>query len=121
MSNWCAWMLEMQVREGREHDVRALMEEMVSSTQANEPGTLNYEWSFSADGKICHLYERYVDSEAAMIHGRTFESRFAARFLEFLQPTRFTFYGTPSREVRDSAAPFNPVVMEPASGVTRGR
>jgi quinol monooxygenase YgiN len=119
MSNWCAWMLEMQVQEGRENDVRALMEEMVGATQANEPGTLNYEWSFSDDGKVCHLYERYVDSASALIHGGTFSTRFAGRFLEVLKPTRFTFYGSPSREVIDSAAPFNPTVMKPAAGVTR--
>jgi quinol monooxygenase YgiN len=117
--SWCAWMLEMQVREGRENDVHALMEEMVGATNANEPGTLNYEWSFSEDGRVCHLYERYADSEAAMIHGATFASRFAGRFLEVLQPTRFVFYGTPGREVIEAAAPFNPIVMKLASGVTR--
>jgi len=119
MSNWCAWMLEMQVQEGRENDVRALMEEMVAATLANEPGTLNYEWSFSDDGRICHLYERYRDSDAAMVHGRTFGTKFAPRFFEVLAPTRFTFYGSPSDEVRELAAPFNPVVMQPAAAVTR--
>lgn len=116
---WCAWMLEMQVQEGREDDVRALMEEMVEATRANEPGTLNYEWSFSEDGRVCHLYERYADSEAAMIHGGTFAARFAGRFLEVLTPTRFVFYGTPDREVIEAAAPFNPIVLKPAAGVTR--
>lgn len=119
MTEWVAWMLEMQVREGRENDVRALMDEMVGATQANEPGTLNYEWSFSADGRLCHLYERYADSDAAMIHAGTFAARFAGRFLEVLAPTRFTFYGTPSQAVRDAAAPFHPTVMHPAAGVTR--
>jgi quinol monooxygenase YgiN len=119
MGSWCAWMLEMLVQEGREKDVRALMEEMVAATQANEPGTLNYEWSFSEDGTTCHLYERYADSAAAMIHAGTFGARFAGRFLEVLTPTRFTFYGSPGQEVRDAAAPFNPVVMHPAAGVTR--
>jgi len=116
---WCAWMLEMQVVEGREADTRALMSEMVAATQANEPGTLNYEWSFSADGRLCHLYERYADSEAALIHNRTFEAKFAARFFELLKPTRFTFYGSPSREVVATAAALSPVVMHSAEGVTR--
>ncbi|MFA6958099.1 MAG: antibiotic biosynthesis monooxygenase [Thermoanaerobaculia bacterium] len=119
MTSWCAWMLEMDVRDGRGNDVLALMEEMVAATRANEPGTLNYEWSFSADGTICHLYERYADSEAALIHGRTFATRFADRFLDVLQPTRFVFYGSPSEEVIASAGPFNPIVMQPAAGVTR--
>lgn len=116
---WCAWMLEMQVRSGREADVRALMNEMVEATRANEPGTLNYEWSFSDDGTVCHLYERYASSEAALIHAGTFAAKFAARFLDVLQPTRFVFYGSPSREVIEAAAPFGPIVMKPAAGVTR--
>lgn len=119
MANWVAWMLELQVVGGREADVRALMEEMVGATQANEPGTLHYEWSFSADGRVCHLYERYADSAAAMIHAGTFAARFAARFLEVLTPTRFVFYGSPSPEVIAAAAPFNPIVMQPAAAVTR--
>ncbi len=40
-----------------------------------------------------------------MIHGRTFDARFASRFLELLTPTRFVFYGAPSKEVIDGAAP----------------
>ena len=119
MSAWCAWMLELQVRDGRESDVRRLMQEMVGSTMANEPGTMNYEWSFSEDGRTCHLYERYADSEAALIHGRTFGETFAERFFEVLEPKRFVFYGSPSTAVREMAAPFNPVVMRLEAGVTR--
>lgn len=35
------WMLELEVQEGREDNFGVLMAEMVSATQANEPGTLN--------------------------------------------------------------------------------
>ena len=55
MNSHVAWMLELQVQDGRENDLRALMTEMVSATDANEPGALNYEWSTSSDGKQCHL------------------------------------------------------------------
>ncbi|MBI2213278.1 MAG: antibiotic biosynthesis monooxygenase [Acidobacteria bacterium] len=116
---WCAWLLEMDVRQGRENDVRELMHEMVDATEANEPGTLNYEWSFTGDGRVCHLYERYASSDAAMIHCRTFDAKFAARFLDVLTPTRFTFYGSPSHDVQEAAAPFGPVVMHSSAGVTR--
>ena len=62
------WMLELDVQPGRENDLRVLMAEMVSATQANESGALNYEWSTSADGKVCHIYQRYADSAAVMTH-----------------------------------------------------
>jgi quinol monooxygenase YgiN len=41
---------------------------MVEATQKNEAGTLNYEWAISDDRQICHSYERFQDSAAAMAH-----------------------------------------------------
>ena len=119
MKDTVYWILELDVQAGRENDFRALMAEMVGTTQANEPGTLNYEWSTSADGKRCHICERYVDSGAVMTHLGTFGERFAARFLEVLKPTRFVVYGTPSVAVRNALAGFNPVYMEAAAGFSR--
>ncbi len=58
MSAHVCWMLHMQVQEGRHAELRALMDEMSAATHANEPGTLDYEWSLSADGTTCHLWER---------------------------------------------------------------
>jgi quinol monooxygenase YgiN len=119
MSSHVYWMLELDVHPGREDDFRALMAEMVSATQGNEPGTLNYEWATSADGTICHIYERYADSAAVMTHLATFGEQFAGRFLEVLKPTRFMVYGSPSAEVREALAGFEPVYMEPAAGFGR--
>jgi quinol monooxygenase YgiN len=119
MNTHVCWMLEMQVREGRGDDLRALMAEMASATEANEPGTLDYEWSLSADGRTCHLWERYADSAAALVHGATFASRYAARFLDVLAPVRLTLYGSPSDEVKAALAAFSPVLMHPVAGFSR--
>ena len=114
-----SWMLELNVKPGSEKVLRALMNEMVTATRTNEAGTLNYEWSLSADGSVCHLYERYADSAATMTHLATFGAKFASRFLEVLKPVRLTVYGAPSPEVKGALAGFNPVYMEPASGFSR--
>lgn len=116
MPGQVSWMLDLQVQDGREHDFRALMREMVDATHASEPGALNCEWSTTPDGKQCHLYERYADDTAAMMHIGTFGERFAGRFLEILKPTRFVVYGSSSTEVRGALAAVNPVYMEPAAG-----
>jgi quinol monooxygenase YgiN len=112
------WMLELEIQPGREGDFHALMEEMVSATQ-NESGTLNYEWSTSADGKVCHIYERYVDSEAVMIHLGTFGERFADRFMELFKLTRFVVYGSPSSTLKDALADINPIYMQSVGGFGR--
>ena len=54
MSEQVSWFLELAVKSGRSDDVRALIREMVESTQA-EPGALNYEWSISDDESVFHL------------------------------------------------------------------
>ena len=119
MSSQVSWMLELDVQVGRETDFPALMAEMVSTTEANEPGTLDYEWSTSGDGKRCHIYERYLDSAAVLTHLGTFGQSFAGRFLEVLQPVRMVVYGSPSPAVKDALAGLKPVYMEPVAGFSR--
>ena len=119
MSNEISWMLELDVREGREEALRTLMAEMVDATRANEPDTLAYVWNFTGDGRTCHLYERYADSAAVLTHLGTFGARFASRFFDALQPTRFTVYGSPTAAARDALAGLNPVYMAPAAGFQR--
>jgi quinol monooxygenase YgiN len=119
MSDDVYWMLELEVQPGRERALEALMAEMVGATKAGEPGTLNYEWSMSADGKVCHLHERYTDSAALMTHVAAFGEKYAPRFLEALKPVRFVVYGAPTQEVKDALAGFNPVYMRAAAGFRR--
>ena len=119
MSSYVSWILELDIQEGRESDFRALMGEMVDATEANEPGTLAYEWSTSEDGGRCSLYERYVDSAAVLTHLGTFGERFADRFLEIMTPVRLVVYGSPNAAVKDALAGFDPVYMQPAGGFSR--
>ena len=119
MSKNVYWMLELDLQAGREDDFRALMNEMVEATRENEPGTLGYEWSLSEDGKRCHLFEHYANSEATMVHLANFGDKFAARFLDILSPTSFVVYGTPDQQVRDALAAFGASYMQPVGGFTR--
>ena len=119
MNHHVIWTLDMQVAPGRQEDLRALMHEMATATEANEPGTLDYEWSLSEDGTICHLFERYADCAAAEIHMATFDEKYAARFMALLTPTRVTLYGRPNAAIRAGLAPFGAVYMAPAAGFSR--
>ena len=80
MSDIVSWNLQMLVREGQLSDARELMPEMVESTRG-EPGTLGYEWFLDAGGTVCHIHERFADSDAAMVHLGNFGTKFAERFL----------------------------------------
>ena len=119
MSTHVAWMLNMQVQPGRLEALKALMAEMADATRANEPGTLDYEWSLSADGSACDLFERYEDSDSALIHMSTFGAQYAERFFAVLTPQRFTLYGAPNEAVMAGLAPMGAVFMAPAAGFSR--
>lgn len=119
MSKEVYWLLELEIQNGKNPDFDALMNEMVEATKANEPGTLNYEWSTSEDGKQCHIYERYTDSEALLTHLGNFGEKFAERFLAILKPVGFQVYGPASPAVKEALAGFSPTYMNAASGFKR--
>jgi len=118
MSTVVSWNLQLAIRDGRLDDFRSLMNEMVESTRA-EAGAQAYEWFVTEDGTTCHIYERYADSAAAMVHLGTFGSTFAERFLSFVEPTGFSVYGDPSDDVRGVLDGFGAVYLGPFGGFAR--
>ena len=118
MSDAISFVIDLRIKAGEIDNFRALMAEMVASAEANEPGTVNYEWYVSDDERICHIYERYADSQATVTHLGTFAEKFADRFMAVLEPTRFMVYGDASAEVREIVGQFGAVCMNPAAGST---
>lgn len=113
------WIVELAVEDGELDNFRSLMKEMVDATRANEPGTLNYEWSISEDSKTIHIYERYADSAAAVTHMNTFGKKFAERFLAAVDQTRFAVYGNPNNEAKTVLTGVGAVFMTPFGGFSR--
>ncbi len=118
MSSIVSWNLQLSVRDGRLEAGRALMSEMVDLTR-NEPGTIGYEWFLSEDGATCHIYERYADSSAVMVHLGNFGAKFADRFLQCFEPTRLSVYGDPSAEARAGLDGFGARYFEVFGGFFR--
>lgn len=106
-------------KPGKIDALRTLMEEMVESTCA-EPGALVYEWFVSDDEGVVVLYERYADSAAALAHSDTFAAKFAGRFFDLADSTRFTVLGTPSDEVKAALSRPGRVFLQPFGGFARG-
>lgn len=117
MGGTVSWMLTLSVNDRKLDEFRALMDEMVTATR-EEPGTLMYEWFLSDDG-ACHLYERYTDDAATMVHLGNFGSKFAGRFLGCVTPTGFSVYGNPGAEVRQGLSALGPVYLAPFGGFAR--
>lgn len=117
MSAEVSWVLEMNVKPGQLDSWTTLMSEMVAATEANEPGTLAYQWFI--DGSACHLYERYVDSDAVMVHLGSFGEQFAERFMSAADPGLLFVYGNPSAAVRDALAGMQPRYFGDLGGFAR--
>jgi quinol monooxygenase YgiN len=119
MSDHVYWILALDLNEGQTDNFKSLMAEMVEATQQDEPGALNYEWSLSADGKTCHIFERYDSSEATLVHMGNFGKKFAKRFMEVFTPKSFTLYGNPSDDVLKTLAPMQPRQLSSVGGFSR--
>jgi quinol monooxygenase YgiN len=119
MSTAVSWNLRVSVIEGRLEAGKALMDEMVAATETDEPGTLAYECFLSDDGATCHIYERYADSDATMVHPGNFGSKFAERFMGCFAPTGIVVYGAPSDAVQGVLDGFGAVYMGMWGGFSR--
>jgi quinol monooxygenase YgiN len=113
-----SWVFEAAIKPDGLDDYRALAREIVADNAANEPGQTFLEWFI--DDHDVHIYERYVDSAAALTHVQRFVANFVERFLALCTPTRMSVYGEPSDELREAIAGFNPRYLGPVAGHARG-
>ena len=115
MSDNVYWVIELAINPGRFEALKTLVAELLEAKR-NKVGFLTYAVAISDDRQVCHIYERFQDSAAIINHMQSFGPKFSERFFEILKPTRFVIYGTPSAEVKDAVAAFNPVYMTPLAG-----
>ncbi|MCS7008172.1 MAG: antibiotic biosynthesis monooxygenase [Gaiellaceae bacterium] len=118
MEGQVSWVVELAVKEGKLDAFRELMEEMVEGTSA-EPRTLAYEWYISEDGSEVHIYEKYADSDAMIQHVNGFLDRWAGRFMERADITRFVVYGDPSPAAREILDGWGARYLGPWGGFSR--
>lgn len=113
------WFIQAEIRTGKLDALKDLISEMCTRSRDNEPGTLAYEWSISADGTTGHLYERYADSDAALAHLASFGEHFAERFMPLVGALRMSVYGTPSEALSQELSDMEPVYFEKVDGFAR--
>jgi len=119
MSEPVFWIVEGVIQQGALAALRSLIGEMVTITQANEPGTMAYEWFLDSGKQRCHIFERYRDSTAAMIHLRTFEEKFAKRLGLLVKIDRVVVYGNATEELIKALGDEGTVFLLPWAGFTR--
>ena len=118
MDGHVAWIIELALKDGQLDTFEELMREMVEGTSA-EPRTLAYEWYVSEDSGTVHIFEKYADSDAMLIHVNGFLDKWAARFMECVDVTRFVVYGSPSPAAREILDGWRATYMGPWGGFSR--
>jgi quinol monooxygenase YgiN len=119
MTKHIFWLFEVSIKEGHLDPLKELMQEMSTATQQDEPNMLNYEWWINADESACHIFERYEDSAAVMVHLGNFGSKFAERFMSHADPAAITVYGNAGDDVKAALADFGPQYLTQIGGFTR--
>jgi quinol monooxygenase YgiN len=98
---------------------KPIVQKLVAATE-KEPGALAYEYSVGTDGKTVDIYERYVDSKAAVSHlVDNFVPNFSKEFLSVAKGQRFVVYGPASDELKKVLADLQPTYMTLFDGFTR--
>ena len=116
MNGNIVWILELTVKEGKLEELKKVSGELSSYAKENEPGTLVYEWMINENGKKCHIYERYVDSEAAVIHLEKLLGNGIEKVLAVGDPASLVVYGNPSQKAKEILNGLGAVYMEPIGG-----
>lgn len=119
MNSNMSWTFELTLTKGTPEELKKLMLELVESTEKNEPSTLAYEWTINEENTVCHIYERYLDSDSALSHLETFNEKFASRLMDLGNATAFVVYGNPSSELKEALDGFGGIYMLPIGGFIR--
>lgn len=116
MSKGILYLVELNVSEGKEEQLRELAKEMVEST-SKEAGTLHYHWALH--NGVCHTIEHYESNDATVDHLNTFNEKFADRFMSLGTVTSCTVYGEPNAEVKTILDGFGSIYMDTVSSFSR--
>jgi quinol monooxygenase YgiN len=95
-----------------------LIPKLVAATE-KEPGALQFEFNIGNDQKTVDIFERYMDSKAALFHQAESFGPFSKEFFAVAKLTRWVIYGTPSDEFKKANADFHPIYMTPFDGFVR--
>lgn len=84
-----------------------------------EPGTLAYQYSVSADKSTVHIFERYRDSDAFVFHVKETFGPYTERFLELVTVASLVVRGNPNAAARKALDSFNASYMTLFGGFAR--
>jgi quinol monooxygenase YgiN len=91
--------------KGKREEYKKLVQEMSRTVEANEPGTLHYQFYLNRDETKCIVNEIYADSEATLAHINGVASQtILPKIHNVSRISRLEVYGNPSEELQKELA-----------------
>jgi quinol monooxygenase YgiN len=115
MHDEISWQVELTIEPAGSDLFNALTKEMIEAAR-REDGVLVYERFMSEDGGKIFVYERYANSEVALLHLRSFQEKFADAFARLVKRERFVVFGTPTDELKRMLSGFDAEFARPMAG-----
>lgn len=112
------WVFTLNVKPGKFPEFRTLVADIVAASH-QEPGTLAYQYSVSADEATVHIFERYRDSDAFVAHVEQTFGPQAERFMQLVSVASLVVYGNPNAAARAALDSFNATYMTLFDGFAR--
>jgi quinol monooxygenase YgiN len=108
------------IGKGKREEYKRLVQDMSKAVEANEPGTLHYQFYLNRDETKCIVNEIYVNSEAALDHINGVASQtILPKIHNISRISRLDVYGKPSKELQKVLADIVSQTYIPFTGFSR--
>ena len=95
------FIIDLKINQNTNEDLSVFVEEITQNVIDNEDFCLEYAYYLSDDGVSVTLYEKYINSDAAIKHGQNFMSGpFFDRFFNLFTLEKFIVTGPASEEFK---------------------
>jgi quinol monooxygenase YgiN len=111
---------EFAIAQGRIKEYKKPVQEMSKAVEANEPGTISYQFYLNRDETKCTVHETYANSDAALAHNAGVASQtIPSRIFSVARISRFEVYWNPSEELQKVLTSFSPQIYNLFAGFSR--
>ena len=112
---------EFTIEEGKTGEYKKLVEDMSRMVEANEPGTLNYQFYIDESETKCIVNETYANSEAIFAHIAGVASQtILPKIFMVSRISKHDVCGNPSKELQKVLTGFGSQTYIPLAGFNRG-
>ena len=118
MTKNISWIVEAKIKIGKLDDLTKWITNASSQVKNIETNTMAYEFQLSPDKKLAHYYNRYLNSEALIMHMDNI-SPLLPELLKLATPKKITVYGPANNTVKTILEHLNPIYFNCFGGFTR--